>query len=339
MGFISFFIFLPLLALLIFLIVLATQKGNNNMNNKYDAKYVFYYLLSLVALIFTAFSVGLVVFSIIDKTIPDALNAYYNGNVDGSLKFAISALFIAAPIFYLISSLIAKGLRKGELEKESGLRRWLTYFILLVSSLVILGVFISVINNFLSGELSSRFALKALTVFILSALPFSFYFYDIRRANPEQPDKIVKIFFYVTLVLVLVAFIAAWFFVESPKTARARRLDQNLIQNIANIENAVNNYYERNKKLPDSLNDLQAGQGIYLDKNSLSDPETKVLIVYQKSGDKDFSLCATFRVSSLASDQGKSVPYGGDMYSREHEAGYQCLPGNLYTAIKAAPLQ
>lgn len=304
------------------------------MNNKNNAKYAFYYLLSLVALIFTALSVGMVAFSIIDKTIPDALNNY-GSPIDSALKFAISALLIATPIFYLISSLIMKGLRRGELDKESGIRRWLTYFILFVSSLVILGVFIDVINNFLSGELSSRFALKALTVFILSALPFSFYFYDIKRTNPEQPDKVVKIFFLATLALVLAAFIASWFFVESPQVTRARRLDQALINNIYSLENLVNNYYDRYKKLPDNIDSLKNDQSIYLDPNILIDSDTKAAIVYKKSDDKDFELCATFRLDSFTDNNGKAglvtpVSYP-DSNNKNHRVGYQCLKGNLYT--------
>lgn len=84
--------------------------------NKQNAKYTFYYLLSLVALVFMAQGVGAIVFSIIDKTVTDVLNNTA-GNFDSQLKFAISALFIAAPIFYLITSLIYKGLRQGELDK------------------------------------------------------------------------------------------------------------------------------------------------------------------------------------------------------------------------------
>ncbi len=334
MGFISFFIFLPLPALLIIFLVLAVREGNNNMNNKNNAKYAFYYLLSLVALIFTALSVGMVVFGIINKTIPDAINYY--GSVDGPLKFAISALFIAAPIFYFISSLINKGLRRGELDKESGIRRWLTYFILLVSSLVILGVFIGVINNFLSGELTSRFALKALTVFILSALPFAFYFYDIKRANPEQSDKVVKVFFFGTMALVLAAFIAAWFFIESPMLARAKQLDKNLVMNISSLESAVNTYYSNNDKLPDNLSILVSDRAINLDVNLTMDSDNKAPITYQKINDKEFEFCATFRTDSLADRTDRQYYPISEGGSKEHAAGYQCLLGNLYMSKEAS---
>jgi len=329
-----------LIFLLIF-IILAVREENNNMNSKQNAKYAFYYLLSLVALIFMSLSVGMIVFSIIDKTIPDVLNSVV-GNYDGQLKFAISAILIATPIFYLIINLIYRGLRKEELAKDSGIRRWLTYFTILVSALIILGVFISVINSFLAGDLTSQFILKALTVFIIAAIVFTFYFYDIRREEVIKKDKIMKIFLGVSLVLVVAAFVASWFFVESPKTARQRRLDQAVVNNIYSLESAVNSYYDRYKKLPDNFEAILAEKDIYLDPKVLVDPETKTPIVYQKLGDKDFQFCSTFRTDSAATNNQERVSYPAVSYpagSKEHAAGYQCLKGTLWAVVQPTPVK
>ena len=308
------------------------------MQNKYNAKYAFYYLLSFAALIFIGVSVGMIVYSIIDKTVPDALINYIT-SYDEQLKFAISALIIATPIFYFLSSLILKGLKKGELEKESGIRRWLTYFILLVSSLIILGVLISVINNFLSGELTSRFVLKALTVFLISASVFSFYFYDIKREDMIKKDLVIRLFFFISLVLILAAFVTAFFFVESPKTARARRLDQIVVNNISSLESAVNTYYDRYKKLPENLESLKNESSIYLDSSNFIDPETKQEIVYQKLDDKNFQFCSTFRTDSF-NDNNKPVSYTVpvSINANDHKSGYQCIKGNLWSVVKAEPV-
>jgi len=310
------------------------------MTNKQNAKYAFYYLLSLVGLIFMSISVGMIVYSIINITVPDALNNYIT-NYDGQLKFAISALIIATPIFFFLSSLIFKGLRKNELEKDSGVRRWLTYLIILVSSLIILGVFIATINNYLSGELTSRFILKAITIFIISASAFSFYFYDIKREDLVKKDIIIRLFFIISLALVIIAFAAAFFYMESPKTARARRLDQIVVNNISDLESAVNSYYDRYKKLPDTVEMLRAEKDVYINANSLIDPETKQAIVYQKLNDSDFQFCATFRLDSASDNNGTgpvmmSYPvYPGD---KNHAAGYQCLKGSLWALVKTADI-
>ncbi len=328
---------LSLVIILIFLVfflvplALVVKEEQKNMDNKHNAKYAFYYLLSLAALIFTGLSVGMIIFNIIDKTVADALLSYRNIG-DGSLKFAISALFIAAPIYYVIAHLIGRGLKSGELDKESPLRRWLTYFILLVSSIIILGVFIGVINNFLSGELSARFSLKALATLIISGTVFSYYFYEAKRQTVGQKDKVITAFFWGSLVVVVAAFVAAWFFVESPQVARERRLDQAVINNIYSLENVVNEYYTKAGTLPDNFDQVKE-KNIYLDDALMLDPETKQPIEYKKINDREFELCATFRLDSRQTEGNYPGYYPTD--AKSHGAGYQCLSGNLYSAVQA----
>jgi len=300
------------------------------MNN--NAKYAFYYLLSLVALIFTALSVGIVAFGITDQTVADALN---NGSASDSLKFAISAILIAAPIFFVMQNLISRGLRRGELTKESGVRRWLTYFILLISAVIILGVFIGIINSFLAGELTLSFILKALAMVIISAAVFSFYFYDIKREDVTSKNKVMRIFFWASLVIIMAAFIASWFFVESPMVTRAKRLDQNLVNNLTSVENAVNAYNEKYKKLPDNISQIENNNDIYLDPHSLSDAETGAPIIYQKTSESTFQLCATFRTDNKSVNPKNNNTYYSDPM-KLHLAGYQCLPGQVWP--KAAPV-
>ena len=154
-----------------------------------------------------------------------------------------------------------------------------------------------------------------------------------------KKDRIIKVFFWATLVLIAAAFIASWFFVESPKTARLRRLDQALVNNISTLESAVNTYYAAEKKLPDSLESLRAAKNVYFDSSALVDPETKTPIVYQKLNETDFEFCAKFRASSDTSQTKAGVTavsypaYPGD---KNHTAGYQCLRGNLWALTTSA---
>jgi hypothetical protein len=316
------------------------------MSNNHNAKYAFYYLLSLVALIFVSISVGLIAFGIISQTVADtlALNSYMDYN--GQFRFAISALLIATPIFFVINRLINRGLQTKELDQESGIRRWLTYLILLVSSITVLGIFISIINNFLNGELTLSFVLKALTMLIISGSVFAFYLYDIRRVDVTQKDKIVKIFFFASLIIIIAVFVSAWFFMESPKESRNRRLDQIVVNNIYSLESAVNSYYDIHKVLPNSLDDLKNQSNLYFDAKAAIDPETRVAIIYNKIDSTNFEFCATFRMSSFL-DNGQSRPammYGSG--SKDHEAGYQCLKSTLWNlqkgpagTVEAVPVQ
>jgi hypothetical protein len=301
------------------------------MTHNHNAKYAFYYLLSLVALIFVSVSVGLISFGIISQTVADALALNSYNNFNGQYRFAISALLIATPIFYVINNLISRGLKSKELDQESGIRRWLTYLILLVSSVTVLGVFISVINNFLSGEMTLSFVLKALTMLIISGSVFSFYLYDIRRADATQKDKVVKIFFFASLVLIVAAFVAAWFFMESPREARNRRLDQIVINNIYSLESAVNSYYDTKNVLPNSLDDIKNSPEIYYNsaEEAMVDPETGTAIKYIKIDATHFEFCATFRTSSYEENGTRpTMAYANG--SKEHEAGYQCFKSQVW---------
>ena len=70
-----------------------------NSNNN-GAKFAFFYLLSLVALIFMALSTGMIVFQIINKNLVDIINQYQGRFSDDALKFAISALIIPLPVIF-----------------------------------------------------------------------------------------------------------------------------------------------------------------------------------------------------------------------------------------------
>lgn len=296
------------------------------MNNDTNAKYAFYYLLSLAALIFTGISVGLIASGIIDQTVRDILD-YGSYASNSQLKFGISALLVAAPVYYWMSALIARGLRRGELAKDSGIRRWLTYFIILVSSLIILGFLLGLLNSFLSGELSTRFILKAVSVFIIAGGVFSYYLYDIKRGIVSDRPAVVKAFFFVSLAIVLASFVSAWFFVESPREARDRQLDDRLVSGMYSLESAVNAFYVETGRLPGNLEELLAFPGAGLDEQAIADPETGEKIAYQSSGEDTFSLCATFRTDT--DDQaGNARPYMSS--TNDHDAGYQCLERTVW---------
>lgn len=267
-----------------------------------------------------ALSTGMIIFQIINKNIPDILNIYQGTFSSETLKFAISALIISAPIFYVCLRQIFVNLKSGDLEKDSGIRKWLTYFILFVSSVVMIGWLIGTINTFLSGDLTAKFTLKALTAVLISAAVFSFYFYDIRRAEVQGKNKIIQIYFYSSLVIILAAFVGSLFVVESPGETRDRRYDNLILDNFNNIDSAVSSYYLEYKKMPEGLNELKTEYS-YLGDDSIKDPN-KISFEYKVIDGKTYELCATFRTSNK-NDNNPEYSYYKDRWS--HDAGYQCL--------------
>lgn len=286
------------------------------------AKFAFFYMLSLVALIFLAISSGMIIFQIINKKIIDVIS---QDNVRFSmdqLKFAISALAISAPIYYLAMRQILKNLATGNLQKDSGVRKWLTYFILFVSSVVMLGWLIAIINNFLDGELTAKFILKSATAIGIAAAIFSFYFYEIKRAEVlDQKDKKIKIYFYSSLAAVLLIFVSSFFFVESPQEARDRKHDEAAISKFSQIDSAINTYYMEHKKVPSSLNELLSDVN-FVAESDIKDPYSKEIFGYNAIATSTYELCADFNTSDKDKEE-----ENGFFYDKRwlHDAGRQCL--------------
>lgn len=288
-------------------------------------KFAFYYLLSLVALIFMAIATGQIIFQLINKFIMDPFSSYGADFSTDVLKFAISAIIIATPIFYIISNLIYKSLFSGKLEKDAGIRRWLSYLILFASAVIIIVFLIVTIIAFLNGELTGKFILKMLTVILISATVFTFYLYDVRRPIVEKVhDKIIKLYFICSLFIVIATFAASLFIVESPTQSRNRRIDEKIVSSFYNIENDVNYYYQANKKLPDNIEIIKNTSSY---KDSYQDPESKAVFVYKITGTTTYDLCANFRTSNKGSE-GREYIYIEE--SKRHEAGQNCLNFRLY---------
>ena len=306
-----------------------TQNTQNNA-----AKFAFFYMLSLVALVFMALSTGMIIFQIINKSIVDVLRQYSGHYSPDQLKFAISAIIISAPIFYILMYQIHKSLFSGALDRDSGIRKWLTYFILFVSSVVMLGWLIATINSFLDGELTTKFILKSITAIGIAAAVFTFYFYDIRREEVAgKKDILIRIYFYGSLAVVIGAFAGSLFFVESPAQTRNRKFDNNIIRAFSEIDGAINSYYADKQALPKDLAELKK-EFPYITDDDLTDPETKQMFEYHALGDNKYELCATFRTSNL-NDADIEDSYYKDRWP--HDSGRQCLTQKVIKNLKGEP--
>jgi len=91
--------------------------------------------------------------------------------------------------------------------------------------------------------------------------------------------------------LVLGAVIAGIVLLESPKEARLRRFDERRVEDLRVLAFAVDAYWSREGRLPDSLSDLAEAQGV---SEGLVDPETGEAYEYRALGERAFELCAVF---------------------------------------------
>lgn len=289
---------------------------------------VFLHLFAIVALYWSAISFITLCWQYINYFFPDALaNRYGNFSSPGPIRFAVASLIIIFPLFILASWQLNKIYRRELAVRESRVRKWLLYLTLFAASLIVIGDLVSVIYNFLGGDITARFILKALSVLIVAGVVFAYYLNDVRRA---EPPKSAKYFALGSSVAVLVLVVGAFFIVGSPKTARLQQLDERRVNDLQSIQWQIVNYWQRKGQLPRALADLSDPISGYA---APADPVTGAPYEYRlkDAASLTFELCATFDTASVNNQQ-KTVPVlmprgvSPDGFSSfSHPAGRACF--------------
>lgn len=151
-----------------------------------SAREAFMYLVLFTTLYLTTFNLGRLIFQFINLGFPDPA-AYYDfvNSARQAIRFSVSSLIIAFPIFMYLSLLIGRAIKRDPSKRASKVRKWLTYMTLFVAAGVIIGDLTALVYGLLGGELSLRFALKALTVGVIAGGIFGYYLWDLQQEERE----------------------------------------------------------------------------------------------------------------------------------------------------------
>ncbi|MBI2033857.1 MAG: hypothetical protein HYT13_02035 [Candidatus Liptonbacteria bacterium] len=140
----------------------------------------------------------------------------------------------------------------------------------------------------------------------------------------------MKFFTYTVIGIVVIAVVAGFFVVGSPKDERARRFDGERVGNLQYIQSQVIEYWQNKSKLPQNLTALNdSTRNVVIP----TDPETGKEYGYEIKGPLQFALCATFATVTNIVEQerlAKPIPtgpygpiLGGDVWS--HDVGRVCF--------------
>lgn len=299
------------------------------MHNVSAARPAFFYLLVLVGLGFTGVSSGKILFEIINASFPEAVSDFHSIFSQESLRFAFSSVIVAAPVYWYASHRINEDLRQGILAPDSRIRKWMTYLLLLVAVLIMMGSLIGLLNTFLSGELTTKFILKVFIAFFISGLVFSYYGYDLKRTD-FQKRTILNSFTIIYWLIIAGVLVSGFSYLDSPAMLRMKREDQERIDRLSMIQSEIDQYYQEEKKLPDSLQKLEKR----LFAEQLIDPVTSASFTYEIVGKKEYRVCAEFALSNAAEfgdpavwGRYKPYPYNG---SWRHGTGKSCFERKVY---------
>lgn len=157
-----------------------------------SAREAFLYLVLFILLGVVAWNLGSLLFALIDLAIPDELDNPYGdmffGPRDSQIRAAIAGLVVGGPLFAWLALHIRKQRRTNPAMQRSRVRKWLTYATLILASCTLIGDVISLVYNFLAGELSTRLILKLLVIAVLSGGVFFYFIRDAEEgdANDQQ---------------------------------------------------------------------------------------------------------------------------------------------------------
>lgn len=146
------------------------------------AREAFMYCVMFATLYLSSWSLGTLAFELIDRAFP-------NPGVDArarefsliTIRWALSWLVVAFPVFLYVANAIARAIAVDPTKRASSVRRNLTYVTLFLASCTLLGDLTTLIYNLLSGDLTVRFVLKALTIGVIAGGAFGYYLAELRR--------------------------------------------------------------------------------------------------------------------------------------------------------------
>jgi hypothetical protein len=300
-------------------------------------------LFSFILLGIITTAIGTLYFNIIEYFFPDPLKSayyYYYEGTNNAIHYAMAGLIIGFPILVTVLRMWFKKFREEENKVEANLTKWVTYLVLLVSAVVIVGDLITVLYTFLQGEISIRFFLKGLTVLAIAGAIFGFYFLERKRVQYKKdiPSKTFKVFGWSLFGVILAGILLGFVVTGSPNTERMRTFDNRRSEDLSYLAGCVSEYANQFERLPSNILELEKSTSISYCVNK-RDPETQALYEYNivTPLTKEVStnvfigeieLCATF---ALPSDNTAIVdvegPYG-DKYPSKwyvHPAGHTCF--------------
>ncbi len=151
-----------------------------------SAREAFLYLVLFSTLYVSAFSLGRLLFQLINQAFPDpAAPAAVVAAVRQAIRWSVSSLVVAFPVFLYVARLTGRETRLDPSKRASKIRRWLTYLTLFVAAGVLVGDVTSLVYSLLSGELTARFVLKVSTIAVIAGAVFGYYLRDLRLEEEE----------------------------------------------------------------------------------------------------------------------------------------------------------
>ncbi len=208
-------------------------------NKKSSPKDVFLHLLSIITLYISAGGLIALFFQYTNLAFPDPLYPDYYSGVAGPIRWAMASLIIVFPVYLFTNWLLQNDYEKNPEKRELRIRKWLVHFTLFAAAIIIMIDLVTLVYNFLGGDLTARFLLKILAVLLVIGSIFGYYLWDLRKGFSSKQLKSAAM---ASGADILISVIAGFFTAGSPFVARMRKFDDRRVSDWQMIQNENINY-------------------------------------------------------------------------------------------------
>lgn len=112
--------------------------------------------------------------------------------------------------------------------------------------------------------------------------------------NEQKKVPALKVFVGAVVLMVAAVVVTGLYVAGSPAKERNRQLDEQRTNELQQIANAIDTTYDRDARLPSSLEELKTGAKEFYYVSSIVDPKTGAPYEYNVTGDTTYELCAMF---------------------------------------------
>jgi Domain of unknown function (DUF5671) len=146
-----------------------------------SAREVFIYLILFAALYGSAFSIGSLLFELINRSFPDPLWQTSIQLSNGNIRWDMAWIIVAFPLFIFTFRSVTRSIATDPTKRASRPRKWLTYLTLFIAGAFLIGDAATMIYNLLGGELTIRFILKVAAIAVIAGGIFTFFLSEMRQ--------------------------------------------------------------------------------------------------------------------------------------------------------------
>lgn len=306
---------------------------------KVTPKDFFLWAGAMITLYWSIFAFIALIFSYINYAMPDALSYYASDPYSAGISYQMASLIVFFPIFIWISRVIRKSIIADATRAEIWVRRWALYLTLFLAAITLAIDLVTLVMYFFNGDVTLRFVLKVLVVFLVAGGGFLHFLADLKGYWQQNTAK-ARLVGWATAALLVVTIVAGFFIVGTPWQARLYRFDDQKVSDLQGIQSQIVTWWQAKQKLPGTLADLN---------NSLSgyqvptDPQSGDAYEYIPGEGLSFQLCATFNAPTQPyGQQGRAVvtyptPAGIEGYKTndvwQHDAGRTCFERTIDPAL------